>query len=86
MPQIPARCTIGTVSELVAKVRQNWTANGARLLYELELTAKEIRDKLEHGDIELADVDHLASDLNSYVASFITLVDRDQGLKLAGIK
>jgi len=70
----------------VEKTRRNWTANAARLLYELELKAKEIRDKLESGDIELAEVDHMASDLNSYVMSFITLVDRDQGLRLAGIK
>jgi hypothetical protein len=78
--------TIGAVSDLVEKVRANWTANAARLLYELELKSREIRDKLEHGDIELAEVDHMASELNSYVMSFITLVDRDQGLKLAGIK
>lgn len=78
--------TIGAMSDLVENVRADWTGNAARLLYELELKAREIRDKLEHGDIELAEVDHMASELNSYVMSFITLVDRDQGLKLAGIK
>lgn len=81
-----AFCTIGTVSEIVERARKNWTANAARCLYELELKAKEIRDRLEHADVDLADVDHMATDLQGYVSTFVKLVDRAQGLRLAGIE
>lgn len=68
------------------RVRGNWTGGAARALYEIELKAKEIRDKLEHGDIELADVDGDATELDSLMSLFVKLIDRAQGLKLAGIK
>lgn len=78
--------TIGAVSDLVKQKQAEWDGKAIRRLFELEMAANHLRAQLEHGDTCLANVDHQASDLLSHVMNLMTLIDRAQGLKLAGIE
>ncbi len=67
------------------KKQEEWEAQAIRTLFHLEMAAEHLRAQLEHGDVYLADLEHQASDLNSHVMTFITLVDRSAGIAAAGL-
>jgi hypothetical protein len=73
------------VSDLVAKKKALWERSAIRTLLELEREAQTLRGRLERGDYYLCDMEDEASQLNSHVMTFITLVDRSAGLEEAGI-
>lgn len=80
-----AFCTIGTVSELVERRLREWQSQAVRELLELETLARQLRDNLEDGSVRLDQMEHQASDINSHIMTFITLVDRSSGLAEVGL-
>lgn len=54
-------------------------SKACRQLLELERLAKNYRDQLEEGDVELWDMEAAACDINSHAMTFISCVDKSAG-------
>lgn len=74
------------MSELVEQKRRQWRSGAIRQLLELETLAKELRDRLESGEVDLVELVHESSDINSCAMTFTTYVDRSVALEEAGIQ